>query len=51
MHLIPNLFTTGNLFCGVFAILSVFNANYMAAAIAISGRDDLRRAWTGSQPG
>ncbi len=35
VHLIPNLFTTGNLFCGVFAILSVFNANYMAAAIAI----------------
>ncbi len=35
MHLIPNLFTTGNLFCGVFAILSVFNANYLAAAIAI----------------
>jgi CDP-diacylglycerol--serine O-phosphatidyltransferase len=35
MHLIPNLFTTGNLFCGVFAVLSVFNANYMAAAIAI----------------
>jgi CDP-diacylglycerol---serine O-phosphatidyltransferase len=35
MHLIPNLFTTGNLFCGVFGILSVFNANYMAAAIAI----------------
>jgi CDP-diacylglycerol--serine O-phosphatidyltransferase len=35
MHLIPNLFTTGNLFCGIFAILSMFNANYMAAAIAI----------------
>jgi CDP-diacylglycerol--serine O-phosphatidyltransferase len=35
MHLIPNLFTTGNLFCGIFAILSVFNANYMEAAIAI----------------
>ena len=35
MHLIPNLFTTGNLFCGVFSILSVFNANYMAAAVAI----------------
>ncbi|HEU4685849.1 MAG TPA: CDP-diacylglycerol--serine O-phosphatidyltransferase [Nitrospira sp.] len=35
MHLIPNLFTTGNLFCGVFAILSVFNDNYLAAAIAI----------------
>src|SRR4026209_1000500 len=35
MHLIPNLFTTGNQFCGVFAILCVFNANFMAAAIAI----------------
>ena len=35
MHLIPNLLTTGNLFCGVYAILSVFHANYMAAAIAI----------------
>lgn len=35
MHVIPNLFTTGNLFCGVFSILSVFNANYTAAAIAI----------------
>jgi CDP-diacylglycerol--serine O-phosphatidyltransferase len=35
MHLIPNLFTTGNLFCGVYAILSVFHANYLAAAIAI----------------
>lgn len=35
MHVIPNLFTTGNLFCGVFSILSVFNANYMAAAVAI----------------
>ena len=35
MHLIPNLFTTGNLFCGVYAILSVFNGNYLAAAIAI----------------
>lgn len=35
MHLIPNLFTTGNLFCGVFAILSVFNGNYLEAAIAI----------------
>jgi len=35
MHLIPNLFTTGNLFCGVYAILSVFNAEYLAAAVAI----------------
>ncbi len=35
VYLIPNLLTTGNLFCGVFAILSVFDANYMAAAIAI----------------
>lgn len=35
MHLIPNLFTTGNLFCGVFAILSVFNGHFLEAAIAI----------------
>ena len=32
---IPNLLTTGNLFSGLFSILSVFNANYMNAAIAI----------------
>ncbi|MEW6245225.1 MAG: CDP-diacylglycerol--serine O-phosphatidyltransferase [Nitrospirota bacterium] len=35
VNLIPNLFTTGNLCCGVFAILAVFNANYIAAAVAI----------------
>ncbi|MDZ4731963.1 MAG: CDP-alcohol phosphatidyltransferase family protein, partial [Nitrospirota bacterium] len=35
MHLIPNLFTTGNLLCGVFSMLSVFNADYMVAAVAI----------------
>ena len=35
MYLIPNLCTTGNLFCGVFSILSVFNGNHLAAAIAI----------------
>ncbi len=37
MYLIPNLCTTGNLFCGVFAILSVFNGQHLAAAIAILG--------------
>lgn len=35
IYLIPNLLTTGNLFSGLFSILAVFNANYMAAAIAI----------------
>ncbi len=35
MYLIPNLCTTGNLFCGVFAILSVFNGQHLSAAIAI----------------
>ena len=34
-YLIPNVLTTGNLFSGLFAILAVFNANYLAAAIAI----------------
>jgi CDP-diacylglycerol---serine O-phosphatidyltransferase len=35
IYVIPNLLTTGNLFCGLFSILAVFNANYVAAAIAI----------------
>jgi len=35
IYLIPNLLTTGNLFSGLFSILSVFNANYVAAAVAI----------------
>ncbi len=35
IYLIPNLFTSGNLFCGVFAIIAVFNAEYVAAVIAI----------------
>jgi CDP-diacylglycerol--serine O-phosphatidyltransferase len=35
VYLIPNLLTTGNLFSGLFSILAVFNANYVAAAIAI----------------
>ena len=34
-YLIPNVLTSGNLFSGLFAILAVFNANYVAAAIAI----------------
>jgi len=32
---VPNLFTTGNLFCGLYAIFAVFSANYMKAAVAI----------------
>ncbi|MCH6558304.1 MAG: CDP-diacylglycerol--serine O-phosphatidyltransferase [Nitrospirae bacterium] len=35
VYLIPNLLTTGNLFSGLFAILAIFNANYVMAAIAI----------------
>ncbi|MBI3804288.1 MAG: CDP-diacylglycerol--serine O-phosphatidyltransferase [Nitrospirae bacterium] len=35
IYIVPNLFTSGNLFCGVFAIISVFNAEYGMAAIAI----------------
>src|SRR5438105_15925365 len=34
-YLIPNVLTSGNLFSGLFAILAVFNANYLSAAIAI----------------
>ena len=35
IYIVPNLFTTGNLFCGLYAILAVFGANYMKAAVAI----------------
>lgn len=35
IYIIPNLFTSGNLFCGVFAIISVFNAEYVMSTIAI----------------
>lgn len=34
-YLVPNLLTTGNLFCGLYAILAVMNANFVSAAIAM----------------
>ena len=35
VFLIPNLFTTGNLFSGFYAIISIFNAEYLMSAYAI----------------
>ena len=35
IYLVPNLFTTGNLFCGLYAIMAAFEADYFRAAIAI----------------
>lgn len=35
IYIIPNLFTSGNLFCGVFAVISVFNGHFDMAATAI----------------
>jgi CDP-diacylglycerol--serine O-phosphatidyltransferase len=35
IYIVPNLFTSGNLFCGVFAIISVFNAEYVVASVAV----------------
>src|SRR2546427_10432004 len=35
IYVVPNLLTTGNLFCGLYAIMAVVGANYMKAAIAI----------------
>jgi CDP-diacylglycerol---serine O-phosphatidyltransferase len=35
IYVVPNLLTTGNLFCGLYAIMAVFGANYVTAAIAI----------------
>ena len=35
VYIIPNLFTTGNLFCGFWAIISVFQERFFYAAFAI----------------
>ena len=35
IYLLPNLLTTANLFSGFYAVLSIFNADYVLAAIAI----------------
>ncbi|MEW6377957.1 MAG: CDP-diacylglycerol--serine O-phosphatidyltransferase [Thermodesulfobacteriota bacterium] len=35
VYILPNLFTTGNLFCGFWAIISVFQDKFLYAAIAI----------------
>jgi CDP-diacylglycerol--serine O-phosphatidyltransferase len=35
VYILPNLFTTGNLFCGFWAIVSVFQEKFLYAAIAI----------------
>jgi CDP-diacylglycerol--serine O-phosphatidyltransferase len=35
VYILPNLFTTGNLFCGFFAIVSVFQEKFLFAAVAI----------------
>ena len=35
IYILPNLFTTGNLFCGFWSIISVFQEKYFYAAVAI----------------
>jgi CDP-diacylglycerol--serine O-phosphatidyltransferase len=35
IYVLPNLFTTGNLFCGFWAMISVFQEQYFYAAVAI----------------
>jgi CDP-diacylglycerol--serine O-phosphatidyltransferase len=35
IYVLPNLFTSGNLFCGFYAILSAFDGRFVRAAIAI----------------
>jgi CDP-diacylglycerol--serine O-phosphatidyltransferase len=35
VYILPNLFTTGNLFCGFWAIIAVFQEKFFFAAIAI----------------
>ncbi len=35
IYILPNLFTTGNLFCGFWAVISVFQEKFYYAAVAI----------------
>ena len=35
IYILPSLFTTGNLFCGFWAIISVFQEKFFYAAVAI----------------
>ena len=35
VYILPNLFTTGNLFCGFWSLISVFQEKYFYAAVAI----------------
>jgi CDP-diacylglycerol---serine O-phosphatidyltransferase len=34
-YILPNLFTTANMFCGFFGIISSINGNFLAAALAV----------------
>jgi CDP-diacylglycerol---serine O-phosphatidyltransferase len=36
-YILPNLFTTANMFCGFFGIISSINGNFQAAALAVLG--------------
>jgi CDP-diacylglycerol--serine O-phosphatidyltransferase len=55
IYLLPNLFTTGVLFCGFFAIVQAMNGRFEVAAIAIyvamvlDGMDGRVARWTNTQ--
>src|ERR1043166_7872735 len=56
IYLLPNLFTTGVLFCGFFAIVQAMNQRFEVGAIAIfvamvlDGMDGRVARWGGSSP-
>src|SRR5688500_19886257 len=55
IYLLPNLFTTGVLFCGFFAIVQAMNGRFEVAAIAVyvamvlDGMDGRVARWTNTQ--
>ena len=55
IYLLPNLFTTGVLFCGFFAIVQAMNGRFEASAVAIfvalvlDGMDGRVARWTNTQ--
>lgn len=36
VYILPNLFTSGSLFCGFYALIAAFNGKYLYAAVAIA---------------
>ena len=48
--LLPNLLTSGALFCGFYAIIAGMQGDFYAGAVAILSGNAVSMAWTGGLP-